>query len=148
LFNYKRGKRYKKQNHKIGPIAYISSSAKNNGIDNFVAPPSYMKIYKNSITLANSGSIGICFYHDYEFVASDHVHILSLKEKQLTKEISLFLITTIEQNKTKFMFNKEISENTIKEIEINLPIKNNLPDWEYMEKYIKTIYTKIETSLI
>src|SRR3989339_1692177 len=41
LFNYKRGKRYKKSDHKLGNIAYISSSAKDNGIDNFVSPPNY-----------------------------------------------------------------------------------------------------------
>lgn len=148
LFNYKRGKRYKKGDHKKGGIAYISSSAKDNGIDNFVSPPSYMTIYENCITLANSGSVGTCFYHNYEFVASDHVHVLWLKEGKLKREIALFLIATIEQNKSKFMFNKEISERTIEEIEFLLPFKDNKPNWGYMEDYIKNLSNRIENALI
>ena len=147
LFNYKRGKRYKKSDHKLGNIAYISSSAKDNGIDNFVSPPNYMTIYENCITLANSGSVGTCFYHNYHFVASDHVHVLWLKEGILKKEIALFLIATIEQNKSKFMFNKEISESTIEEIEFLLPTKDNKPNWEYMNEYINHISKKIEIAL-
>lgn len=147
LFNYKRGKRYKKRDHKKGDIAYISSSAKDNGVDNFVSPPNYMNIYKNCITLANSGSVGTCFYHNYEFVASDHVHVLWLKEGKLKREIALFLITTIEQNKNKFMFNKEISESTIEEIEFLLPSKNNKPNWEYMNDYINRLSKEIEIVL-
>ena len=148
LFNYKRGKRYKKGDHNVGDIAYVSSSAKNNGIDNLVNPPSELKIYENCITLANSGSVGTCFYHDYKFVASDHVHVLWLKNMNLQREIALFLIATIEQNKNKFMFNKEISESTIEEIDICIPTKNNLPDWEYMKKYIMKLSNEIKLSLI
>jgi len=148
LFNYKRGKRYKKADHKEGDIAYISSSAKNNGIDNFVNPPSELTIYENCITLANSGSVGKCFYHNYKFVPSDHVHVLWLKNGKLKKEIALFLIAVIEQNKDKFMFNKEISESTIKEIEFFLPIKNDKPDWVFMENYIENMSKKIESALV
>jgi nitrogen regulatory protein PII-like uncharacterized protein len=147
LFKHKRGKRYKKGDHKLGDIAYISSSAKNNGIDNFVNPPSTLTIYENCITIANSGSVGTCFYHDYKFVASDHVHVLWLKENNLKKEIALFLCAVIEQNKNKFMFNKEISESTIKEIEFFLPTKNDGPDWTFMEKHIKNISQQIYGSL-
>jgi len=147
LFNYKRGKRYKKGDHTSGKIAYISSSAKDNGIDNFVNPPSHLPIYEDCITIANSGSVGTCFYHNYKFVASDHVHVLWLKDMNLKREMALFLITTLEQNKSKFMFNKEISESTMKEVEFFLPTKDNNPNWEYMENYIKELDKKIKMSL-
>jgi hypothetical protein len=65
----------------------------------------------------------------------------------LKRENALFLIATIEQNKNKFMFNKEISESTIEEIDILLPTKDKEPDWEYMEDYIKNISDKIENVL-
>lgn len=68
IFRYERGRRYKKADHTSGDIPYISSSAFNNGIDNFVNPPRYMKIYKNKLTLANSGSVGSCFYHTYNII--------------------------------------------------------------------------------
>lgn len=56
-----------------------------------------MKIYKNCITIANSGSVGATFYHDYEFVASDHVTVMWLKDRPLTKKIALYLITLLEK---------------------------------------------------
>lgn len=68
-----------------------------NGIDNYINPPKYMKIYKNCITIANSGSVGATFYHDYEFVASDHVTVMWLKDRPLTKKIALYLITLLEK---------------------------------------------------
>jgi len=106
-----------------------------------------MAVYENCITLANSGSVGTCFYHNYKFVASDHVHVLWLKDGKLKREIALFLIVAIEQNKSKFMFNKEISDSTIEEVEFFLPIKNNQPNWAHMEAYIKNISKKIECAL-
>ena len=135
-----RGKRYKKADHKKGDLPYISSSAFNNGIDEYVSLIDGLKSYKNCITMANSGSVGSCFYHEYEFVPSDHVHMLWLKDRDLNREIALFLIAVLEQNKSNFHFNKEISNSTIDEIELILPVDDkNIPDWDYMEDYINSI---------
>ncbi len=76
VFKYERGRRYKTEDHSAGDIAYISSSGINNGVDNYVSPPSFMKEYENKITFANSGSVGSFFYHPYKFVASDHIMVV------------------------------------------------------------------------
>jgi len=145
VFDYQRGRRLITQNQIPGDIAYISSSALNNGLDNFITPPDYMVIYKNKLTLSNSGSVGYLFYHNYEFVASDHVTVIWLKNKELNKRIAVFLKPIFEKIKYRYNFGREISNNRIEKEKIYLPVDSNSnPDWAYMESYVKSLETKIK----
>ncbi len=147
VFTISRGKRLVKLDQVNGDIAYISSSKKNNGIDNYILPPDFMKVYKNSLTLNNSGSVGYCFYHPYKFVASDHCTVIQIKDKKIkfNNYLSLFLKPIIESMKNKYNFAREINNERLKKEKILLPTKNNKsPDWEFMESYIKELSTKIK----
>ena len=140
VFKYERGKRYKKLDHTSGQIPYISSSALNNGIDNYVNPPSYMKRYDNKITLANSGSVGSCFYHSYEFVASDHCMVVWLKDRELNRYLALFFNAIFEKAlKPKYEFSREINHERLMAETFFLPTKDNTIDFTFMESFIKAI---------
>ena len=144
VFNYCRGKRLIKLNQEDGDIAYISSTKFNNGVDNYIAPPSYMKVYKNCITIANSGSVGYAFYHDYEFVASDHVTVLWLKDRELNKKIAMYLITLLKALKENYFFNREMSDKRIQKDYIKLPINDDESiAWDYIESYIDSMVPEI-----
>jgi ribosomal protein L30E len=149
IFLVKRGNRLKKSDQIFGDIAYISSTKTNNGIDNYVIPPEGGTIFNNAMTLNNSGSIGYCFYHSYDFIASDHCTILDIKDENIKLNITLFLFLKpiIETMKQKYGFAREMSNSRLNKEKILLPVKDNLPDWEYMKKYIQnkakdTIYNK------
>src|SRR3989339_820228 len=147
VFTISRGKRLVKLDQVNGDIAYISSSKKNNGIDNYILPPDFMKVYKNALTLNNSGSVGYCFYHPYKFVASDHCTVIQIKDKKikLNNYVSLFLKPIIESMKSKYNFAREINNDRLKKEKILLPAtKNKLPDWEFMENYIKELSATIK----
>jgi len=147
VFTISRGKRFVKLDQVNGDIAYISSSKKNNGIDNYILPPDFMKVYKNALTLNNSGSVGYCFYHPYKFVASDHCTVIQIKDKKikLNNYISLFLKPIIELMKNKYNFAREINNERLKKEKILLPTKNDKsPDWEFMESYIKELSATIK----
>ena len=140
IFAYERGKRYKKADHTSGKIPYISSSAFNNGIDDYVSPPSYMKIYTNKLTLANSGSVGTCFYHPYSFVASDHCMVIWLKNRELNTHTTLFLRAIFEKLKPKYAFDKEINNARLRAEKFTLPIyANDEIAFEYIESFIKAL---------
>lgn len=146
VFTIVRGKRLVKLDQVTGNIAYISSSKKNNGVDNYILPPDYMKIYQNGLTLNNSGSVGYCFYHPYKFVASDHCTVIKIKDKKikLNNYISLFLKPIIESMKSKYNFAREINNERLKKEKILFPATmNKLPDWEFMENYIKSLAKEI-----
>ena len=142
VFTYvKRGKRYKKADHISGKTPYVSSTANNNGVDAFIASTPKTRVFRDCISLANSGSVGIAFYEPFEFIASDHV--TSLKRKNCSKFIYLFLISTIKMQSNNFNFNREINDNRINKMQIMLPAKENgQPDFEYMEQYAKNMMLK------
>lgn len=145
IFEYCRGRRLVKLNQEEGDVAYVSSTKFNNGVDNYINPPSYMKIYKNCITIANSGSVGYAFFHDYEFVASDHVTVMWLKDRELNKKIALYLITLLKELKEHYFFNREMSDKRIRNDYIKLPIKEDeTVDWDYIENYIDSIIPNIK----
>lgn len=132
-----RGKRLKKGDHKNGNIPYVSSTMMNNGVDNFIGNKEG-KRFSNCITIANSGSVGASFYHQYEFIGSDH--ITAFKNDKFNKYVYLFLTTIVSIIRYKYSFNREINDFRISKERILLPVNNgDNPDYEYMEQYIKNI---------
>lgn len=131
-----RGKRLTKGNQQAGEMPYVSSTASNNGVDNFIGNSSGVRIFENCLTLANSGSVGSTFFHHYQFVASDHVTALQME--QSNKYVYLFLSTLIKRLEEKYSFNREINDKRIQREKILLPVNSEgKPDWQFMEDFIK-----------
>ena len=136
-----RGKRLTKANQIDGEIPYISSTALNNGVDNFIGNTEKVRKSDNDLTLANSGSVGACFYHNYESIASDHV--TSLKLPNGSDTVYKFISVILGRLEEKYSFNREINDTRIKREKILLPIdKDGNPNWFYMENFIKNIEQK------
>lgn len=137
--NIKRGKRLTKANQKQGLMPYVSSSASNNGVDNFIEVDNKkMRIFSNCLSIANSGSVGSSFYEPFEFVASDHV--THLENPNFNKYIYLFIATMTNRWADKYNFNREINEPRMMREKVLLPINDSgEPDYEYMEQYSKNL---------
>jgi hypothetical protein len=133
-----RGKRLKTADHLAGEIPYVSSSALNNGVDDYVSNNNGVRRFSNCLSLANSGSVGSSFYEPFEFVASDH--ITHLKNEEFNKYHYLFLATVTSRLSQKYNFNREINDKRISREIILLPLNDKgEPDYEYMEKYSKNL---------
>lgn len=133
-----RGKRLKKADHKVGDTPYVSSTSFNNGVDGFICNDGGVRKFKDSLTLANSGSVGSAFYHRYEFVASDHV--TQLKREGLDKYAYLFMIPLINRLSEKYSFNREINDERIKREKLLLPVTDaGEIDFQFMSSYMKSI---------
>lgn len=133
-----RGKRIKRDDHIEGNTPYISSTSMNNGLDQFIGNEDKVRKFKNNITLANSGSVGSCFYHEYEYIASDHVTSLTLDKAN--KYIYLFMATIIKRLEEKYSFNREINDKRIRKERFILPAdKNGNPHWEFMSKFMQKL---------
>ncbi len=136
--NIQRGKRLTKENQKNGSIPYVSSSAQNNGVDNYISNTMGVRFFENCLSLANSGSVGSCFYEPFKFVASDH--ITHLKNSKNTKYSYLFTATLLNRLSQKYNFNREINDKRISNEIIILPITSDgSPDYAYMEQYTKNL---------
>ncbi len=133
-----RGRRLKKDDHIDGDVPYISSTSLNNGIDRFIGNEDKVRKFKNNITIANSGSVGSCFYHDYEYIASDHVTSLTLDKGD--KYIYLFMSTIVKRLEEKYSFNREINDKRIRNERFILPIDEyGNPHWKYMSEFMKKL---------
>lgn len=133
-----RGKRLKKADHSEGKTPYISATALNNGVDGFVGNESGVRKFSNCLTVANSGSVGSAFFHQYEFVASDHV--TQLKREGLDKYAYLFMLPLINRLSEKYSFNREINDNRIKREKLILPAtQTGEIDFAFMSSFMKEI---------
>ena len=133
-----RGKRLKKADHTEGTVPYVSSTALNNGVDGFIGNEGSIRIFEDCITIANSGSVGSAFFHQYEFVASDHV--TQLKRKGLDKYAYLFMLPIINRLSEKYCFNREINDKRIKREKILLPVNNKGKiDFEFMSSFMQEV---------
>lgn len=142
-----RGKRLTKSNQTEGDKPYVSSTAMNNGVDNFIGNKEDVRVFENCLSLANSGSVGSVFYHHYSFVGSDHITALKLEKPN--KYVYLFLSGVIKRLEEKYSFNREINDIRIKREKILLPIdQNENPDWQFMEDFMRKIeQDKVKTIL-
>lgn len=142
-----RGKRLKKADHKKGKMPYVSSTGLNNGVDGYVGNKEKVRIFSDCLTIANSGSVGACFYQPFEFVASDHV--TKLKNENLNEYSYKFISSIVKRLGIKYSFNREMNDTRIKKEKILLPINDrNEPDYEYMENYMKQLeYKKLNEYL-
>lgn len=131
-----RGKRLKTADHIPGNIPYVSSSSANNGVDGFIGNNDKVRKFKECLTVANSGSVGKTFYHNYEFIASDHV--TALKSEKLNKYSYIFIASILQRLEEKYSFNREINDIRINKEKILLPVDDaGTPDYAFMEQYMK-----------
>ena len=137
-----RGKRLKKADHTEGTVPYVSSTALNNGVDGFIGNDGSVRKFEDCITIANSGSVGSAFFHQYEFVASDHV--TQLKRKGLDKYAYLFMVPIINRLSEKYSFNREINDERIKREKILLPINDKGEiDFDFMSSFMQEVEADI-----
>jgi hypothetical protein len=106
--------------------------------------------YKTSlITVGNGGNTGCgqCFFQPIPFNAKSTVNVLDLQKKykrEMNEFIGMFLATVIKLEKYRFNFGRGWSRERMENDIIKLPVKKNgTPDFEFMEKYIKSLpYSK------
>jgi len=123
-----------------GEYPYVTRTEKNNGIKGFF---DYKTAPANVLTIETTLS-GLCFYHNYEFSTGDHIMVLYPKsDTKLNKYTALFIKTIWKKNSYKYGYSRPAIKEHIQNTKLILPTKNNRPDWECMENYIKSIETKI-----
>ena len=121
-----------------GKTPYISSTEKNNGIYEYVDEIATNS--GNTITANRGGSVGFFFYQPKEYMATPvDVRILTPKFV-LNKYTGLFFTAILKQEKFKFNYSRKMGTDRLKQLKIKLPTnKTGQPDFEYIEKYIKSL---------
>lgn len=137
LFALKKGRRIVKADIEPGGTPFVAAIEGNNGVREYISrDPLYDG---NMITINYNGSVGEAFYQPSPFWASDDVNVLCPRFN-LTTFTALFLVTIIKQERYRFNYGRKWHLERMEKSEIRLPVKSNgMPDWEFMEKYTKSL---------
>ena len=113
---------------------YITTKSKNNGCSGFYD----IFTEKGNVLTIDSAVKGTCFYQEMPFTASDHIEKL-VPKFNMNKYMAFFLLSLINLEQYRYSFGRKSNQTNIKNTVIKLPHKNNMPDWQYMEDYIKSL---------
>lgn len=139
IFDIKGGKSVTKQDAIIGTIPYISASAENNSISNFIGNKNVGSEDKNFLSVTSNGSVCEAFYQPFNCIVSGDVKRLHLKNYD-SKEVYLFMAAIIRRQKEKYSYGYKFGEKRMIRQKILLPVNDSGdPDYEYMEQYIKNM---------
>lgn len=137
IFDISPGKYHPASEYSSGDTPYISSSAENNGLKEYISLDCEFR--GNSIT---TGKIHCdAFYQEKNFCATSDANVLIPKYKGFTKAMGLFIVSIINfSENTKWNYGRQCRMGDSKKIVIKLPgINNKEPDYKFMEDYIKSL---------
>lgn len=158
LFDIKKGKRLTAADQEEGDNNYIGAIDSNNGVANHIGQKPIHSA--NTISLSYNGSVGEAFYQSEPYWATDDVNALYSYYEQFNKYIGLFMVAVIRKEKYKFSYGRKWTLDNMNKTRINLPIQHNadgtpfidtekkysddgyIPDWKFMEDYIKSLHHK------
>lgn len=140
---------------------YVTRNRNNNGVVNFVDAVEGEEPFKpGNMTLALGGTyLGSCFIQNKEFYTGQNVAVLTPKEK--LSRYSMLFIAAIIRNECSIKhqaFGRELNSHFKKDFTLKLPVKKDnkdnfiidkdnlianskgyVPDWQFMEDYIKSL---------
>ena len=126
-------------------VNFVSRSKDNNGVTAYIKKIEDLEPQSAGIiTVAGGGSSVLStFVQDEPFYSGRDLYLLIPKEqyKNMSKEAKLFVCVVLMENKYRYSFGRQANK-TLPYIELNLPSKNNEPDWNFMEDYIKSLHHK------
>lgn len=137
-----------------GNIPRLSVTSQNNGIIGFFDTENIPEArhYENFISVNFLGNV---FYHPYKASCEMKVHILQLKEHQFTQETGLYVASVLRKAISgNYSYGEQLSSSDLKnsEIYIQLPVKNEIFDFNYMAEYVRELETErvreLETYLL
>lgn len=129
-----------------GEIEAIQSGADNNAVlgkldEDYCKQSGYKIIREQCLSVARSGTSGYVAYHETPCVIGDSAKALLLKDKKKASiYVYIYLRTVLMANKYKYAYGRKVTEKKYYKDTIVLPvIRSGVPDWKYMEEYIKQL---------
>ena len=135
-------------------IHFVSRTDTNNGVDFVVKNEGLQGVEKaNCITIGDTTAT--CYYQNEDFVTGDHIVVLRAEWMNLYR--GLFVRTIFMQEYIRYCYGRayrmDLIKNTIMKLPIqrddkgepiidvnkNYSIKGYVPDWDFMENYMKML---------
>jgi hypothetical protein len=120
-----------------GETPFVTSIDGNNGL---TAYTSHVPTHPGNVIAVNrNGSVAEAFYQPVPFCSTEDVHIF-LPKFELNVCRAMFLSTIIRLERYRFGYGRKWGIERMKKSVMKLPIQaDGTPDWELMERYIKSL---------
>lgn len=138
LFNYERGEEAAPNQNQHGECPLISETQDNNGFVRFVEPTKVIDGHCLTISVNFASTV---FYQEENFCASVNIIILRPKS-EITKKQLLFIGSILSKKHKIYSYTDKVSKALLMKETLLLPSKNDEPDWDFMEEFIKEIEEK------
>jgi hypothetical protein len=121
----------------IDSIQYVTRTETHNGFSGYVRlDDKYLFEKANAMIIGDTTAT--IFFQDVDFLCGDHIVVL--RDKSLNIFTGLFIKTVLDKERYRYSYGRAFTIQKIKKTKIMLPALDNMnPDWEYMEKYIKSL---------
>lgn len=144
IFKIKKTKNFtiEEANEMLGnEIPYVTRTLNNNGVMFLLENLNQKLEPGQSITIG--GESASVFYQDKPFISGNNINCLVLNSKfskiKLTENIGLFFVSILKKESYRYSYNRPFNSRNILNCRIKIPSKDNNPDWEYMDNFIKDI---------
>jgi hypothetical protein len=131
-----RGKRLKSADRISGTLPFVTAGETDEGVSDFIG---------NSVTIfpANTTTIdmfGSAKYRNYNYGGDDHIAVVHTDK--LPKYASIFVTSAIHKSSYNGQFNygRNFYAKDADVLDISLPVKNSIPDYQTMETLISAIH--------
>ena len=132
-----------------GEIPLVSSGSFNNGICKYIDKgDGISELFEGNLITIDM--FGQPFYQNNPFYSVSHGRVNILKPKfHINEYIGLFIVSVLQKMYyEKYGFTTMCSQTKLKKEYIKLPItKDNKPDWQYMEDYMRNIEVRVSDSI-
>lgn len=145
-------------------VNLVSRVSYNNGVDVKVGYVDDVEPFEAGlVTVALGGSyLGSCFVQEEPFYTGQNVAVMKSKYDMMTKSINIFVsgLVRFEAETKYYAFGRELNTHIRKDFDVKLPVKHNsdgtffidknkkyseegyVPDWKFIENYMKSLHHK------
>ena len=140
-----------------GYYPYVVRQKSNNGIRGYIKEDLQTLNPENTITFAQDTAE--LFWQSQPYFTGNKVKVMTVKDKEMTESLSLFLISTLKRAFSNFSYVTSYTVDNIKSVVIQLPIQPTIdpehkyhpngyiPDWDYMEAFMEQINQQAQARL-
>jgi hypothetical protein len=113
---------------------YVVRTTQNNGIRGYIIADELYTNDKNTLTFAQD-TFSV-FYQKEKYFTGNKVKVLKAKFENKNERIMQYLTASFQKSLNSFTWGLSSTVETILQTKIQLPTKNNKPDFEFMEIFI------------
>ena len=116
-------------------VSFIAQNETDNGFV-YKVEQKNNKLFKGNAIIVGRQT-GIVYFQEKEFITTDGVLVLIAKNNFIkNRKIGFVLISSIKKQMQSFCYTNTVSAEKLNKITIQLPIKNNKIDFDFMDSFI------------